>query len=266
MTHPLCTNQRRGWLANHHCTDHPWHDRRPAHRIHQVSIVRAPRPDRGFTIIDNQVIRDSRLSYRARGILAWILSQPDDWRTDYKSIAREGKEGESAVRTALKELRDAGYIQQIRRQADRGRWETINLVYDQPQTASPQVAPSVGKPSFGGPKSGEPTPVRSTNTKNYDEDDLSCVDAAHRATMEARPRSNWSSDDLALWCSTIGAKTITSDGSGPWSTGTWTAEAFYRAFRQGATSLTAKKWPGRYLDTMYDWEDYLSGLGLTVNE
>jgi hypothetical protein len=128
-------------------------------------IVRSPRPAQDFTIVSNAVIRDSRLSYRARGVLIDVLSRPDDWRTDFKSIARVGKEGESAIRTALEELRAAGYIVQSRVRGERGRWLTVNTVYDFPQENS-QVAPSVGFPGVGSPALGNSTPLRSTETKN----------------------------------------------------------------------------------------------------
>lgn len=133
-------------------------------------IVRAPRPESGFTIIRNDVLNDERLSYRARGILASILSKPDNWHTDYRVIAREGKEGKSAVRAALAELRDVGYIVQTRRQEKSGRWVTDMLIHDTPQTmtdeASSHVAPSVGKPNLGGPNPGKPTLITSTDTKD----------------------------------------------------------------------------------------------------
>jgi hypothetical protein len=111
-----------------------------------MSIKRAPRPKSHYTIIANDVLRDQNLSFRARGILASILSRPDNWRTDADSLARESKEGRTSILTALKELEQVGYLQRKKYQNEKGHWVTESLVFDKPQ-----------KPTYGNPTSVEPT-------------------------------------------------------------------------------------------------------------
>ena len=88
-------------------------------------IVRTPRPDgETFTVLSNAVLRDVRLSWRARGVLAYLLSLPDDWRITAEHLTRCAPEGRDAVRTALTELEHVGYLTRRRRQDSAGRWVT----------------------------------------------------------------------------------------------------------------------------------------------
>lgn len=143
-----------------------------------MSIIRAPRPDADYVLIRNDVLRDDRLSYRARGILAVILSRPDNWRTDSVSLARGGTEGRDAIRSSLNELEAAGYIVRHRMQDERGRWRQVALVYDTPQPqqqafdgmdAKHDGFPTTGIPAPGKPNVGNSGAIRTTETNNRDE-------------------------------------------------------------------------------------------------
>jgi hypothetical protein len=59
-------------------------------------------------------LEDRRLSWRARGILVGLMGKPDGWDVRSDAIARDGKEGREAVRTALRELYAHGYIRIVR--------------------------------------------------------------------------------------------------------------------------------------------------------
>jgi len=113
-------------------------------------IRRAPRPTHSFVIVRNEVARDERISYRARGLLIAILSRPDNWTIRAEQLASESSvEGRDAVRTALKELQAAGYLvsNKVRNSDGQIQWESV--VYDSPQSAeSPETEnPSPVKPA-----------------------------------------------------------------------------------------------------------------------
>jgi hypothetical protein len=109
-------------------------------------IVRAPRKAH-FTIVPNTAVRDARLSYRARGVLAYVLSMPDNWEASADRIAVEGAEGRDAVRKAIAELERAGYIDRVRERVEGGLIRTSLVVHDTSASAKPQVAPTTEKPS-----------------------------------------------------------------------------------------------------------------------
>lgn len=100
-------------------------------------IRRAPRPAANYLIIRNDVARDGRLSYRARGILIAVLSRPDNWKTTSEALAKESIEGRDAVRTALRELEALGYIVRYRYRGADGRWVWEAIVYDVSQSPAP---------------------------------------------------------------------------------------------------------------------------------
>lgn len=95
-----------------------------------MSIIRGPRPSDEFAMIANEVLQDSRLSYRARGIAASILSRKPGWSTDARTLAKQGKEGRDAILTALKELEDAGYSFLHTYRVEGGKFERDRYLFD----------------------------------------------------------------------------------------------------------------------------------------
>lgn len=85
-------------------------------------IVRV-KQDRSVTVIDNQAIEDRRLSWRALGLLAWLLSRPPSWTGNEHDIAHARSDGVEPTRAALRELDRAGYIERLRsRENGRDVW------------------------------------------------------------------------------------------------------------------------------------------------
>ena len=94
-------------------------------------IVREPGRHR-WVVIDQAVIRNPTLSYRARGILATLLSMPDHWEVNSEWLAMMGSEGRDAIRAALRELEAAGHMIRHKAQTADGRWTSHWVVYEQP--------------------------------------------------------------------------------------------------------------------------------------
>jgi hypothetical protein len=62
------------------------------------------------------------LSFEARGVLAYLLSKPDDWVIQIEDLMAEGGIGRDKVKNILKELRDAKYLATEMRHDENGRF------------------------------------------------------------------------------------------------------------------------------------------------
>lgn len=220
-------------------------------------IRRAARPNRNFLIVDNATVRDERLSLRAIGLLVRILSRPDDWRSDYRSLARECKEGQAAIRSALKELRGAGYIVQTKSQDAKGRWVTETVIYDRPQAeVFVQVAPSADNRSPV-----DESPVAPRSYKEPDEvpdEDVMEWPAPPSSSRRDGNFTDWRTEDRELFKTIVG-DTMTSDGTVWKPAGAHTADVWYDALRGNPTK--PMKWPGKYVQSVADREGLYEFFG-----
>lgn len=96
-------------------------------------IRRSARPAAAFTVLANTVIRDGDLSFKARGLLVYLLSLPDNWRiTAAYLVSQSPSDGMHAVLSGLKELERAGYLRRERERSRDGQLRTVTVVYDTP--------------------------------------------------------------------------------------------------------------------------------------
>lgn len=104
-----------------------------------VRIVLTSRK-KGFSTVPHDLQRDKRLSYRARGVLQEMLSHTDGWGTaDPVELADGTKEGRDAVRAALAELEQIGYLTRRKVRLANGQTITETTVYDVPQARSDEA-------------------------------------------------------------------------------------------------------------------------------
>lgn len=99
-----------------------------------MSALRKHCHDRNFTILDNPLLDDERLSLRARGLLALLLSKPDDYPVNATDLAKRAKEGRDAIEATIRELIEVGYVRRRREQDAKGHWITVTDVYETPVT------------------------------------------------------------------------------------------------------------------------------------
>lgn len=107
--------------------------------LHGLMIIRVVHR-RQFTVVANQALRDPRLSFRATGLLAYLLSLAPDTEISGHRIQQTKKEGRDAVYAALKELEIAGYLQRQRFKDRLGKWYWANVLAELPPE-NPQPLP-----------------------------------------------------------------------------------------------------------------------------
>jgi hypothetical protein len=97
--------------------------------------------ERGYTKLRNSFLQDRRISDETRGLVARLLSLPDDWEVTVQSIIASGKAGRDKVYRMLKEAEEFGYIKPERERRTAGTFERqLYLVSDDPQSLIERAA------------------------------------------------------------------------------------------------------------------------------
>ncbi|RAI79695.1 replication protein [Macrococcoides goetzii] len=117
-----------------------------------------------FVTLDKTAIYDSELSFKAKGILLYLLSRPDDWQIYESEIVKHCSDGRDSVRSGLKELEEKNYIIRTRKRDEKGRLKEYEyVVYERPN----QIGLSnVGKTNIGLSNVGKSNTTNNNSTNN----------------------------------------------------------------------------------------------------
>lgn len=121
-----------------------------------MSIVRIKKRESPYLVIDVSGLRDQSMSWKAKGLHAYLMTLPDDWRVNIADLQNRSSDGRESVRSAIAELIKRGYISRERVRSEDGKMGDVEYtVYEIPDLL-PGIEAKVGNPDVGKTDVGEP--------------------------------------------------------------------------------------------------------------
>lgn len=84
------------------------------------NIIRVSK-NKNFSVLSNEPFNDPSLSWKAKGLLAFLLTRPDNWQINVNHLRTCSTNGRDAIYSILKELIKVGYIQRFQKRTQQGR-------------------------------------------------------------------------------------------------------------------------------------------------
>ena len=112
--------------------------------------------DNPYVMMDTRPLLNVKLSFKAKGILAYFMSRPDGWEISIADLIHRSTDGRDGIYAGMKELKDAGHIEyfDVREKGKFKGW--MIKVYEVPFLAS---EPLTAKPYTAKPLTANPPQV-----------------------------------------------------------------------------------------------------------
>ena len=123
------------------------------------SILRVHK-NRNFSVVCNEVAKNPNLSAKAKGLMFYLFTLPDDWQIYEMELIKHFTDGRDSIRSAIKELTLAGYIKKHQKRSPDGKFRGYQY----------HVMESVNQPLLENPISVNPTLL---NTNIIDRENIS---------------------------------------------------------------------------------------------
>ena len=96
-----------------------------------MSIIRVTKKRGRYLVADAEVFEDKTLSFGARGLMAYLLTKPDNWEVRMSQLISASPAKRVATQRMMKELKDAGYVRRYQENDPKtGKFITITEVYE----------------------------------------------------------------------------------------------------------------------------------------
>lgn len=87
-----------------------------------------------FARVRKSLLNDTSISWKAKGLLSYLLGKPDNWQLQEADLVNRGSDGRDAVRAGLAELEKAGYLRKEKAEKTNGKFSrNIWHISDSPE-------------------------------------------------------------------------------------------------------------------------------------
>lgn len=140
-----------------------------------MATFRVYKESGNFVTVHKDFIHDDNISWKAKGILLYLLSRPDDWQIYETELINHTSDGRDSLRTGIKELEKVGYIKRERKRDKNGQLREYEyMVYEH----SNHIGNSyVGKTYVGETYVGKSNTTNNDSTNNDNTNNDSRVDS-----------------------------------------------------------------------------------------
>ena len=132
---------------------------------------------KNYTVMSNYHLRDKNLTYKAKGLLSFMLSLPEDWDYSLAGLCAISKESRDGIRSILKELQEHHYVEIEKVRGNKGYFEYNYLIYEVPhfiEVETELTDPDMENPHLDNPNVETTTQINTNKiniNKQIDKDD-----------------------------------------------------------------------------------------------
>jgi hypothetical protein len=123
--------------------------------VHENTIQPIPQ---SFGWLPNHIINDSRLSWKAKGLLLYLNNQPHGWKFTHAELIDTATDGKGSVQSGVNELKAAGYLSVDAERGDDGTVAGWIWRVTVPDDENRDVVNGKPPPDFSGIQGGGQTP------------------------------------------------------------------------------------------------------------
>lgn len=172
--------------------------------VSKISVFKIEKT-KGYTIMSNYHLKDRSLTYKAKGLLSFMLSLPSDWDYSLKGLCAISKESRDGIRSILKELQEHHYLEIEKTRGDKGYFEYNYLIYEIPHYINKEMiknTPDTGNPYLDVPDMEIPTQINTKEKIDKDDKTISSffVPEEHNIlTLELIDRGYINEEDIQIF-------------------------------------------------------------------
>lgn len=131
-----------------------------------------------FVTVHKAFVFDNKLSAKAKGILLYFLSRPDNWQIYTSEVVKHMNDGQKSINSGIQELIKSKYVHRIQKRTDNGIFNGYEyLVYEKP-TEMPFSENGLSANGFSENGKTENRKGRTTNNNSIN-NDLTNIDSTY---------------------------------------------------------------------------------------